>query len=179
MRILRWLAVIVLVVPATVSADDHRADVNFAFSYAKGSNLVGFHTAFALPIPSRPRWSAVADFSFHGDVDSDISEKRITGLLGTRYTAPLPDHRKHKLFAQALVIGWGQARFNGEGDEDFATAFGGGWEFIFKEPATTAAQTVPTSANGIRVQVDYVVAQGDTKNFPRLSVGWVHRWEKK
>jgi hypothetical protein len=176
MRILRWLAVIVVALPATAFADDHRADMNGGVSYAKGSHLFGVQggVAFTLPRPpSDPHryWSIIA---FETSVQSNGDETRHTLMSGVRYTkAALKNHENHKFFVHAMV-GLGQKGESGEFDNDFATAFGGGWEFIWNKQATPPVP--PEDANGFRVQFDYVIAQGETTNFPRFSFSYVRRF---
>ncbi|HEU4926654.1 MAG TPA: hypothetical protein VFT24_06385 [Vicinamibacterales bacterium] len=176
MRILRWLAVIAVALPATAFADDHRADMNGGVSYAKGSHLVGVQggVAFTLPrLSTDPHryWSVIA---FETSVQSNGDETRHTLMSGVRYTrAALTNHDNHKFFAHAMV-GLGQKGETGQFDNDFATAFGGGWEFIWNKQGKPAAE----DANGFRVQFDYVIAQGETTNFPRFSFSYVRRFKK-
>ena len=175
MRILRWLAVIALVLPASAWADDHRADINGGGSYAKGSHLFGVHggVAFTLPEPHR-HWSVIA---FETSVQSNGDETRNTLMSGLRYTLRVRDHvnHNHKVFVHTM-IGLGQRGDGGRFDNDFAAAFGGGWEYIWNKPETKGVP--PQDVNGFRVQLDYVIAQGETTNFPRLSFGYVRRLKK-
>ena len=178
MRILRWLAVIAVALPATAFADDHRADMNGGVSYAKGSNLFGVQggIAFTLPRPDPdPRyWSIIA---FETSVQSNGDETRHTLMSGVRYTRPaLKNHEDHKFFVHAMV-GLGQKGESGVFDNDFATAFGAGWEFIWNKH-TTPPPVPAEDVNGFRVQFDYVIAQGETTNFPRFSVSYVRRLKK-
>jgi hypothetical protein len=181
MRILRWLAVISLALPATVRADDHRADINGNLSPATASTLLGFQVTFAKPIPGYERWSVLADYSHHWDLEDDLSERRATYMSGLRYTVPVADHTSHKVFVQTL-LGLGHTTLNGSGDSDLAWALGGGWEHIWDRGNMDArAKGLPLPkkhAHGVRAQVDYIIAQGDTKNFTRFSVGYVLRFEK-
>ena len=173
MRTVCWLAVVALLFPAAVRADDHRADVNFCGSYAKGSHLFGVSGGVAFPLPDPHRhWSAIA---FETSVQSNGDETRNTLMSGVRYTHPLNGHRNHKIFGHAMV-GLGQTGDSGRFDNDFATAFGGGWEYIWNKPETKGVP--PQDVNGFRVQLDYVIAQGQTTNFPRLSFGYVRRLKK-
>ena len=181
MRILRWLAVIAVALPATAFADDHRADMNGNLSPGKASTLLGFHLTFAKPLPGYERWSVLADYSHHWDLEEDLSEKRANYMSGLRYTVPVTGHTNEKVFVQTL-LGLGHTTLNGSGDSDLAWAVGGGWEHIWdKANADARAKRLPLPkkhAHGIRAQVDYIVAQGDTKNLTRFSVGYVLRFEK-
>jgi hypothetical protein len=183
MRIVRWLAVIVLVLPAAARADDHRADVNGGLSFGKASKLIGIHVTLAVPIPDNEKWSLLADISNHWDLNDDLDEKRSVYLSGLRYTHPVNQESNHKVFVQGL-LGSGHTTLNGSSDADLTLAFGGGWEYIL-DPARTPAEAkakgvqYKTYVSGFRAQVDYVIAQGDTKNFPRFTVGYVGRWKKQ
>ena len=179
MRSLRWLAVIAVALPATAFADDHRADMNGGGAYANGSHLFGVHAGVAFTVPHlspdpHRYWSVIA---FETSVQSNGDETRNTLMSGVRYTrAALKNHDNQKFFVHAMV-GLGQKGESGQFDNDFATAFGGGWEFIWKKHTTTTP--VPAEdANGFRVQFDYVIAQGETTNFPRFSFSYVRRFKK-
>ena len=71
MRIVRWLAVIALALPAAAWADDHRADMNGGISGGKASKLFGIHVTFAMPIPDQEKWSLLADISHHWDLNDE------------------------------------------------------------------------------------------------------------
>ena len=163
MRIFCSLAILVLMLPVSAVADDHRADIFAGGSYAKSSHLFGAHGSAAVALPGHVRWSVIAlDASVQGDGD----ETRSNFMSGIRYTLPVKDHVKHKVFVHALV-GLGQKSEANASNNDFAAAYGGGWEYIWDKAAD--------DVNGFRVQLDYVVAQGLTNNFPRLSFGYVRR----
>jgi hypothetical protein len=176
MRILRWLAVIAIALPATAFADDHRADINGGGAYSKASHLFGVHAgvAFTVPSPDPHRyWSVIA---FETSVQSNGDETRHTLMSGVRYTrAFLKNQENQKFFVHAMV-GLGQKGENAEFDNDFATAFGGGWEYILNKQQKPGLPA--DDVNGFRVQVDYVIAQGETTNFPRFSFSYVRRLKK-
>lgn len=177
MRILRWLAVIAVALPATAFADDHRADINGGGAYSKASHLFGVHAGVAFTVPSPDPHRYLSIIAFETSVQSNGDETRHTLMSGVRYTrAALTNHENHKFFVHAMV-GLGQKGESGEFDNDFATAFGGGWEFIWNKQ-TTPPPVPAEDVNGFRVQFDYVIAQGETTNFPRFSFSYVRRFKK-
>ena len=178
MRIVRWLAVIALVLPAPAWADDHRADMNGGISGGKASKLFGIHVTLAMPIPDQEKWSVLADISHHWDLNDDLDEKRAVYLSGLRYTHPISEGSNHKVFGHGL-LGSGHTTLNGSSDADLTVAFGGGWEYIWnRTDAQSKALNLPRKkyVSGVRGQLDYVIAQGDTKNFVRFTVGYVFRF---
>src|SRR5688572_14315895 len=124
MRMVRWLAVIALVLPAPAWADDHRADMNGGISGGKASKLFGIHVTFAMPIPDQEKWSVLADISHHWDLNDDLDEKRAVYLSGLRYTHPISEGSNQKIFGHGL-LGSGHTTLNGSSDADLTVAFGG------------------------------------------------------
>jgi len=173
MRIPRWLAAfLMLMAPAAAHADDHRADISGAFSYAKGSKLLGMHQAFAHTLPDREQWSVVGDFAVYFGSDEGRQITRATYMVGPRLTLSTQSPH-HKVLPYALFGGI----YNNDdlgGTTDGAIAFGAGWEYIQKP----AVQGASSHGLGFRAQADYVINLGDRDSFPRLSAGLVYRFRK-
>jgi hypothetical protein len=186
MRIRRsWFVLGMLLLPAAVRADDHRADFYGAFSWAHGSSLLGFHESYSLLIPqvtSKDLSWVIGDLGLNfGSRDgSDVT--KVTALTGPRLSLGLRQNKKNVLFGHALV---GVAHTN-DGDTDptdFAVALGGGWEYLPKrestEPYKPGESPRPLKPLwGLRVQVDYVFRNGDTDGFARVSAGLIYRFYK-
>ena len=173
MRIPRWLAAfLMLVAPAAAHADDHRADISGAISYAKGSKLLGVHEAYAQTIPGREQWSVVGDFAVYFGSDDGRQITKVTYMVGPRLSLGTQSPH-HKVVPYALIGGI----YNNDdlgGATDGAIALGAGWEYIQK-PAVTGASS---HGLGFRAQADYVINLGDRDSFPRLSAGLIYRFGK-
>jgi len=179
MRTLRWAALLLLLVPAVAHADDHRADINLAFCYEKGSHIVGPRVALGLTLPvkinGKNLLSALADFSFNEfDFDGDREEKRRAFMGGVRLT--IPTSKPHHKFEVHGLVGGVNAKDDGVSHDGIAGAFGGGWEYV-PHPAMTQGES--SHGWGVSVQLDVVIPKGQTDAFPRLSAGAIYRIEKK
>jgi hypothetical protein len=173
MRVRRpWLLMVALLIPGAASADDHRADIfAAAFSSVHGSLLLGPHVAFGKSLPeSVPAWfNVVGEFSTHFGPDEETG-KRVAYAVGGRVSYPTLTH--HKLVHSGRVlVGSVYGTERGEGDKDFSGVFGYEAEYI---PTRTDD---PYEGWAFRAQIDYVVRQGDSKNFVRFSTGVVYRWK--
>jgi hypothetical protein len=168
-RRLSIVVVVLLLVPTVARAHDHTADFFAGFCYAYDSNLFGVQQAMAITLPKqRPgakRVSVVFDTSAHMGEHKGEDRTRVLILGGVRYTlTQLIDPHRHLLTAHFLAGGLrdgGMTRTSG----DFATAFGGGYEYL--------QQRDDPRGLGFRLQFDYVVSGG--ADFPRISGGIVYR----
>jgi hypothetical protein len=178
MRIPRWLVLVAVLVPATAQADDHRADLYAGFGYANASHLWGLHEGYAWTVRERGLLrendlSILGDLSLHFGSHEGNTTTRVTYLVGPRWTIPMKEPH-HKLLAHALVGGVHSNQ--GVPDKnDFALAFGGGWEYILR-PAPSATES--SEGFGVRFQADYVIRVGDNENFPRVSGGLIYRFKR-
>jgi hypothetical protein len=177
MRIRRsWFVLGMLLLPAAVRADDHRADLYGAFSWAHGSSLLGFHESYSLLIPqvtSKDLSWVIGDLGLNFGSQGGRDVTKVTALTGPRLSLGLRENKKNVLFGHALV---GVAHTN-DGDTDptdFAVALGGGWEYLPNRPKLNDP---PKPLWGLRVQVDYVF-RNDTDGFTRVSAGLIYRFYK-
>ena len=165
-----WLVVVVMLIPTAGRAHDHNADYFLAGSYAKGSNIWGLHQAFAKTIkPGDYDWSVVGDLGFHFGSHDGSGVTRIAFVGGVRYTFPgNPKVHKNRLSLHAL--GGGVRTHEGaESDTDPALVLGAGYEFLPRGHMSAAGWA-------FRIQGDYVV--NDRESFPRVSLGFVHRFQR-
>jgi hypothetical protein len=172
MRVQRpWLSLLVLLVlvPGTARADDHKADVAAALSYGNGSTTWGPHVVAACSLPFFDyNLSAVGDISAHFGSDEGSDADRVTLMGGVRYTVARPgSHSKHVPFGHVL-LGAVHSHEGGE-DTDFAVAFGGGYEFVPYRSEKPRQEGV-----AFRVQLDYLAGAG----FFRFSGGVVYRFKR-
>ena len=177
MRILRkaGVAVALMLIPGTLSADDHRADRFGGFSYGRGSSLFGVHYTDAITLPQLgDKLSVVyADLAaqFGSEDGSDVARfSYMTGLRLTMAKEPGTNgvYPKFLPFAQGLIGGVYNDRVQ-EGGNDFAVAVGAGFDYVLSRERPPQE----TTEVALRAQVDYFVKGG--QDFPRFSFGVVIR----
>jgi hypothetical protein len=158
--------IVVLLIPATASADGHRAGLFGGYSVARGSTLSGFHVSFdyAGNDPEKHIFAGVLDYSVH---DGDGFQRQ-TFLGGFEASV-----RLFNQFAGAAHVLFGSTW--GDDHKSFSTAFGGTFEWIGRRRAAGAP-------GGIRlapaVKYDYIYRADSAESFWRVSTGVVVRFPK-
>jgi hypothetical protein len=181
-----WLVLVVALVPAAASADNHFADMSLAGSAAGQSVLGGVQGTVAFLLgykkpdfaaPPKPhQWSILVDGTAHFVGTHEGEEvKQFSYAAGVRRTLNKP-HRlnKHYLpFAHALFGGLHGDRGELKGTRA-AFVLGGGVDYLTRR----RAQPDPGyTVLGARAQMEWVFpVSGDSHDvFPRFSVGVVVR----
>jgi hypothetical protein len=167
-----WLVLAVLLFPAAVHADDHRADRFGGFSRSGGSSLFGVHVTDAVTLPNSPKYdlALLGDLSLHFGSHNGNDTARVTFLGGIRWTfAPDATRQpKHLPFVQALLGGVYTHDGVADGTEP-AVGLGAGWDYV---PARGGAR----EAWALRAQLDYIISGGE--DFSRFSAGVVYRFKR-
>jgi len=163
-----WLALVLVALPSSVFADDHRAGVFFGASFASSSSLLGVHGALVYtPSVDQPRFGiVVADVSVHSGSEGDDDITRKSFMSGARVAFPLTTTSggRHVPALQVLVGAVGSGTDDGT---VAAGAISAQWDFI-PRPHSDAPDWA------FRVQADYVLV-GDLDNYARVSAGVVYR----
>jgi hypothetical protein len=167
-----WLALVFLLVPTLVHADDHRMRAFAAMSQAYRSILGGFYGAVdvTVPKPANHDVSVLGEFSIYGGSHEDVDETNITFLAGPSL-ALMPKDNQRFVFSGHVLMGVVSTDTDTDAGDDssFGLAFGGAWDYIPGRPAHS-------NGFGARVQVDWVWGEGDAANFLRASVGATYTW---
>jgi hypothetical protein len=164
-----------LLVPAPARADGHWADFYAAFSGGGGgSNVYGIHSAFAATSPGGPSHYlsfVLTDVSIHSGSHDGSDVTQITFLWGGRVTISKPYHK----FKPSFHVLLGGVTTDGVADgTTFATAFGGGLEYLL-DPVSKERK----KGFGFRAQIDRVVRSSDRDDFWRISGGVFYRFGRQ
>jgi hypothetical protein len=161
-----------LLIPSLARADGHWADFYAAFvGGGGGSNVYGIHSAFAATSPGGPSHYlsfVLTDVSIQSGSHDGSDVTQITFLWGPRVTFSKPDH---KLKPSVHVLLGGVTTDGVADGTTFATAFGGGVEYL---PNPTDKDR--KKGFGVRAQIDRVVRSGDREDFWRISGGVFYRF---
>jgi hypothetical protein len=179
MRSFRFVPLVVLVFSASVAADDHRVDLNFALTFCAGSTLTGLQISASTPdvvrkiAAAEPKFAFVVDQSnywgSHGDDDQDMS--RNVTMAGGRLSLPLEGQPKWKVLPE-LLTGWVHTTIGDDSTNALGLAPGIGVERVSEYGSNGMAF-------GGRAHAGYVFVTGSGDNFWRASVGLVLRWKKE
>jgi hypothetical protein len=179
MRLRLWLAVLLATIPATARANDHTASFFLGPSFASGSRLFGLQATLEVSFPAlavHDYVGIVADISVHGGSVTRGDLTRATFLGGARLLTPNALGGRHVPSGHVLI---GLVRSHGVTgpDNNVAAAFGGGYEFLFRN---SQPGTVGTESGGwsVRAQADYVVQQS-LDGFARASAGLAYRFKER
>ena len=169
------LALVVLLVPAVVTADDHRADRFAGFTRSGGgSSLFGIHVTDAITIPNMKSkdLALLADLSVHFGSHNENDMTRVPYLVGLRWTFAkdnLPPEQKPKFLPFVHGLVGGVYTNNGaESGNSFAGVIGAGFDYV---PRRGQARR---EGWAVRVQFDYI---GSGDDFTRFSTGLVYRFK--
>ena len=168
------LTLIALLIPASLCADDHRADRFGGLSYGRGSSLFGIHLTDAVTFPGMRDY----DISFFGDLsalfgsESGNRATRVTYTGGIRWTIAddVEDPKQQPKFLPFVQGSLGGV-YNHvlTSENDLALGLGAGFDYVPDRAGTRKAWA-------IRVQADYFITGGE--DFPRVSAGLVYRFPR-
>ena len=176
-----WLAVVMVLVPATTHANDHVAEFFGAPSFAFGSTLFGAHLAAAWVPPTASKdWTVGGEFSFHNGTEDGNSEKLRMYFVRVGY---LMEQYKDNGHVPAIEVSLGVVHEENAAEKvnRFAASFGGRYEYLTQQARQLAASVEKGGPGGVafvpRVDVDYIVKEGN--DFVRFSAGVNVRFYKK
>jgi hypothetical protein len=178
-----WLVLVVALVPAAVSADNHFADVAANGSFTQGSTLWGAQVtvskllgrAHVSSAPYKPlRWAAVLDLNKDWGTHQREDVSQFGYAAGLRLTLAERHNFRFLPFAHTLV--GGNHNSGSTLVRDHASfVFGGGLDVLTNPRRRHADDTVFVLA--FRLQGDWTEPFGvDADGYPRVSVGIVFRF---
>lgn len=165
------LTLIALLIPASLCADDHRADRFGGLSYGRGSRLLGVHFTDAVTFPRMADYNV----SFLGDVsvlfgsESGSDVTRLTYAGGIRWTIAEDPKQQPKFLPFVQGFFGGVYNHALTRDNDVALGLGAGFDYVPDRGGDRQAWA-------IRVQADYFITGGE--DFPRVSAGLVYRFPR-
>lgn len=165
-----WVVLaLLLFVPSSAGADDHRADFFGGISFARGSVLTGFHLGGTISpgAPQSPYKSFLYDFSLHSGKGSDPDLK--TMLFGFAHTLTTSERAK-----KFVPVPHGTIGFVSADGTKFAGSAGASLDVVLASNTARDQQNHPA----IRLQYDRVF-RDDAKDFDRYTIALAWRWPKK
>lgn len=168
-----WLVVMVLLVPTAARASDHTASIFGALSFASGSTLTGLHGSLEVSWPTTQPFhdyvAIIVDASGYGGSHDGNDVTRTTFFVGGRgiYRIPGTNH----IASGQVLLGIVRSQVAAAKDNNFASAIGGGYEYLLGDASRTSPQ-----GWGVRFQSDYVF-QNTGDGFARASFGVIYRYK--